>query len=130
LLQLLGNAADELDYPDFDPVDYINRRFPDEDSLGGLDACIARFDAEIHTLDADLHTAVREQAMAASRAKQDLSEAQDSIQELVGKIGDIKTKAIQSEDMVQVCCHFANQHAQTEKSTVLCAGHMQRYQGA
>ncbi len=122
-LQLLGDNADELDFPDFDPVDYINRRFPDEESLSGLDACIARFDAEIHTLDTDLHKAVQSQALAASRAKQDLDEAQESIQELVGKIGDIKTKAIQSEEMVQVRPH-RTQPTRLLRTERVCAGYL------
>ena len=99
---MLGEEQDELDLPDFDPVEYINRRFPDEDSLAGLDACTARFEAEIKALEKELHSAVRGQALAAAKASQDLSDARGSISDLVGKVADIKAKAEKSEDMVQV----------------------------
>ncbi|CAE7315127.1 VPS53 [Symbiodinium sp. KB8] len=104
LAEVLGEEQDELDLPDFDPVEYINRRFPDEDSLAGLDACTARFEAEIKALEKELHSAVREQALAAAKASQDLSDARGSISDLVGKVADIKAKAEKSEDMVQDIC--------------------------
>lgn len=47
VLQVLGNEIDELDGPTFDPVDFINKKFPDERSLDGLDKAIGSYDAEI-----------------------------------------------------------------------------------
>lgn len=48
---ILGNETDEFDEPTFDVVDYVNKHFPDEKSLGGLDAQIAAMELEIRDLD-------------------------------------------------------------------------------
>ena len=119
-VQVLGTEQDELDLPDFDAVEYINRRFPDEDSLAGLDACIARFEVEIATLDKEVHSAVREQALASARASQDLTDARGSITELVSKIGDIKVKAERSEDMVQVSSQRRGGVVAPARQCILC----------
>jgi hypothetical protein len=43
----LGGEADELDGPTFDAVDFVNKKFPDEKSLDGLDKAIQEYDFEI-----------------------------------------------------------------------------------
>ena len=44
---VLGAESDELDGPTFDALAYINKRFPDEKSLNGLEHVIMDYDAEI-----------------------------------------------------------------------------------
>jgi hypothetical protein len=47
-----GEAGDaELDAADFEAVEYINRRFPTEAALEGLDVYLARTDREVKHLD-------------------------------------------------------------------------------
>lgn len=46
----------DLDRADFDAVEYINRQFPTEASLEGLDAFLARTESEI----AKLNTSISE----------------------------------------------------------------------
>lgn len=48
---ILGNETDEFDASQFDVVDYVNKHFPDEKSLGGLDSQIAAMELEIRDLD-------------------------------------------------------------------------------
>lgn len=49
--QILGAETDAFDAPDFDVVDYVNKHFPDDKSLGGLDPQVAAMEAEIRELD-------------------------------------------------------------------------------
>lgn len=44
---VLGAESDELDGPSFDALAYINKRFPDEKSLSGLENVIDDYDKEI-----------------------------------------------------------------------------------
>ena len=67
-------------------------------------------------MDDEILTAVRSQSTGGARAKADLDQAKDAILELSGRIQDIKSKAAQSEHMVQEICRdikrldFAKKH--------------------
>ena len=50
---------DPIDQPTFDPVEYVNRRFPDEHSLHALPSFIADLQAKLNDTDACLMDAVR-----------------------------------------------------------------------
>jgi len=95
---------DSLDSPDFDPIAYINQKFPTEASLDGLDSFTASIDSQIFHLDEELSHAIQTQSVAGTQATQDITDAQESIVELVDKIADIKLQASQSEKMVQEIC--------------------------
>eukprot|EP01138_Halocafeteria_seosinensis_P001605 gb/GECG01001644.1/.p1 GENE.gb/GECG01001644.1/~~gb/GECG01001644.1/.p1 ORF type:complete len:957 (+),score=153.97 gb/GECG01001644.1/:1-2871(+) len=107
--QVFPKSKDELDLPDFDVYDYINRKFPDEDSLGDLDDEIVRCDHEIEQLDKSIASSVREQATNSSKAVKEVEDAKLSISELFSKISEIKTKSINSESMVQEICRDIKQ---------------------
>ena len=47
ITQVLGAETDELDGPSFDAIAFINKKFPDEQSLDGLERAISEFDSEI-----------------------------------------------------------------------------------
>ena len=51
---ILGAETDAFDMPDFDVVDYVNKHFPDDKSLSGLDAQIAEMEMEIRELDGSI----------------------------------------------------------------------------
>ena len=59
-----------LDSPDFDPIAYINQKFPTEASLDGLDAFTSSVDAQIHNLDEELSKAIQTQSVAGKQATQ------------------------------------------------------------
>lgn len=102
--QLLGNSGDELDQPDFDAIEYINRKFVDEESLEELDDFIARHEQEISDLDTDIRKIIRDQGTMGATASRDLQEAKNSILDLFRKVEEIKSKADQAEEMVEEIC--------------------------
>ncbi|EIE27794.1 hypothetical protein COCSUDRAFT_26904 [Coccomyxa subellipsoidea C-169] len=95
---------DAFDSDDFDAVAYINEMFPTENSLGGLDPLIGNLKQKIRKVDQEILVAVRQQSSSGSRARQDLTAAKAAIEELFGKIGEIRRKAEASEVMVQEIC--------------------------
>ena len=44
-------AQDSLDNPDFDPIEYLNKAFPDEASLAGIGAFVTQLRRKIRVLD-------------------------------------------------------------------------------
>ncbi len=46
-----GDRDPDLDAADFEAIEYINRKFPTEASLEGLDLYLARTDREVKQLD-------------------------------------------------------------------------------
>lgn len=105
-LQVLAGerGLDELDEPEFDPVAYINSRFPDEDSLADLDSFVARLEVDIRDLDTRMLDSVKTQAVAGAQAARDVDDAKSSIAELFRTVQDIKKKAEASETMVEEIC--------------------------
>lgn len=60
--------------------------------------------SEIRRVDAGILAAVRQQSNSRTKAKEDLAAARHAVEELMYKILEIKTKAEQSETMVQEIC--------------------------
>ncbi|KAK9815375.1 hypothetical protein WJX72_002419 [[Myrmecia] bisecta] len=98
------NQQDAFDKDDFDAISYINEMFPTENSLVGLDPLIVTLKQKIRRVDNEILAAVRQQSSSGSRARQDLGKAKQAIEELFGKINEIRRKAEQSEVMVQEIC--------------------------
>lgn len=100
-------------------LDYINQMFPTEASLSGVEPLMQRVHSEIRRVDAEILAAVRQQSNSGSKAKEDLAAATCAVKELMYKIREIKTKAEQSEMMVQEICRdikkldFAKKHITT-----------------
>ncbi|XWS62080.1 hypothetical protein CRYUN_Cryun07bG0180400 [Craigia yunnanensis] len=75
-----------------------------------------KIQSEIHRVDAGILAAVRLQSNSGTKAKEDLAAATHAVEELSYKIREIKTKAEQSEMMVQEICRdikkldFAKKH--------------------
>ncbi|KAH9152259.1 hypothetical protein AeRB84_005282 [Aphanomyces euteiches] len=112
-------SDDVLDRPEFDSVDFINRNFPDEQSLADIEPFVSRLSNRMKELDENLSHASQEQSLAAYQAMADLKEAQQAVSQLYKKIHDIRGKAEQSEVMVQEICRdikqldYAKRHLQT-----------------
>lgn len=100
-------------------LEYINQMFPTEASLSGVEPLMQKIQSEIRRVDSDILAAVRQQSNSGTKAKEDLAAATHAVQELMHKIHDIKTKAEQSETMVQEICRdikkldFAKKHITT-----------------
>ncbi|XP_027176359.1 vacuolar protein sorting-associated protein 53 A isoform X1 [Coffea eugenioides] len=100
-------------------LDYINQMFPTEASLSGVEPLVQKVQSEIRHVDAEILAAVRQQSNSGSKAREDLAAATHAVEELMYKIREIKTKAEQSETMVQEICRdikkldFAKKHITT-----------------
>ncbi|KAK4743678.1 hypothetical protein SAY87_009990 [Trapa incisa] len=100
-------------------LEYINQMFPTETSLSGVEPLMQKIHSEIRRIDAEILAAVRQQSNSGTKAKEDLAAATSAVQELMYKIREIKTKAEQSETMVQEICRdikkldFAKKHITT-----------------
>ncbi|XP_061073023.1 vacuolar protein sorting-associated protein 53 homolog isoform X1 [Conger conger] len=94
-------SQDPLDRADFNAVEYINTLFPTEQSLANIDDVVNKIRLKIRRLDDNIRTVVRGQTNVGQDGRQALEEAQKSIQQLFGKIKDIKDKAEKSEQMVK-----------------------------
>ncbi|XP_072548113.1 vacuolar protein sorting-associated protein 53 homolog [Salminus brasiliensis] len=94
-------SQDPLDRPDFNAVEYINTLFPTEQSLANIDEVVNKIRLKIRRLDDNIRTVVRGQTNVGQDGRQALEEAQKAIQQLFGKIKDIKDKAEKSEQMVK-----------------------------
>lgn len=117
-LQVLP-SEDVLDRPEFDAREFINRNFPDEQSLGDMGAFVSRLRVRMKELDESLSQASQDQSLAAHQALTDLKDAKMAVKQLFHKIHDIRGKAEQSEVMVQEICRdikqldYAKRHLQT-----------------
>ncbi|XP_029467279.1 vacuolar protein sorting-associated protein 53 homolog isoform X2 [Rhinatrema bivittatum] len=94
-------SQDPLDSADFHAVEYINSLFPTEQSLANIDDVVNKIRLKIRRLDDNIRTVVRGQTNVGQDGRQALEEAQKAIQQLFGKIKDIKDKAEKSEQMVK-----------------------------
>ncbi|KAL4562787.1 hypothetical protein LXL04_026818 [Taraxacum kok-saghyz] len=100
-------------------LDYINQMFPTEASLSGVEPLMQKVHSEIRVVDTEILAAVRQQSNSGTKAKEDLAAATRAVEELMYKVREIKTKAEQSETMVQEICRdikkldFAKKHITT-----------------
>ncbi|XXG68435.1 hypothetical protein AAC387_Pa06g1522 [Persea americana] len=100
-------------------LEYINQMFPTEASLSGVEPLMQKIHSEIRRVDAGILAAVHQQSNSGTKAKEDLAAATHAVKELMYKIREIKTKAEQSETMVQEICRdikkldFAKKHITT-----------------
>eukprot|EP00026_Physarum_polycephalum_P000791 Phypoly_transcript_00792.p1 GENE.Phypoly_transcript_00792~~Phypoly_transcript_00792.p1 ORF type:complete len:859 (-),score=180.78 Phypoly_transcript_00792:53-2629(-) len=97
-------SADPIDTPEFNPIEYINTMFPNEQSLIDIDTALGKVKSRIQRIDEEILREVRTQSRVGTKAKTELNSAQGSITDLFAKIHDIKAKAEQSERMVTEIC--------------------------
>ncbi|RUP48667.1 hypothetical protein BC936DRAFT_144204 [Jimgerdemannia flammicorona] len=96
------DTKDPLDSSEFNPIESINRMFPNEQSLASLDEILQKLKQKMHQLDEHTKELTRTQSGAAGQESiQELEAAKKAIQDLFAKIRQIKEKATQSETMVQ-----------------------------
>ena len=89
---------------DFSAVDFINQRFPTEHSLSAAEDVSAMLRGVTLQLERDMQRAVREQATSKDRGQQELAAAKSAIHGLFDRIGQIQTKARQTEATVEGVC--------------------------
>jgi len=93
-----------LEAADFDPVDFVNEKFPDERSFALLEPFLGRLQTHIAGLDDAILDAVKLQSTRAESAAEEIVHAKDSIKQLQRKVSEIRGKAEESEEMVEKIC--------------------------
>jgi vacuolar protein sorting-associated protein 53 len=61
-------AEDTLDSPNFDPIAFINQKFPNESSLNEIDTFVVGIGCKITTLEDEISKAVQAQSRAGEQA--------------------------------------------------------------
>ena len=100
-IQTVMPSQDPLDSPGLDVVVYINKLFPTEASLGGLEDSMGMLSGQVASIDEDMRRMVRSQTQVGGDAAAALEEAQTAILQLFNQMRDIKNAAEESEDMVK-----------------------------
>ena len=94
-------SEDPLDSPDLDVVTYINKLFPTEQSLVGLEDTMADLNCQVSNIDDEMRLMVRSQTQVGGDAAAALEDAQTAIIQLFSQIREIKNAAEESEEMVK-----------------------------
>ena len=96
---------DIFDSEDFDPIKYINRKFPDENSLVNLESEIDSIKKEIHILDEEILNDIHEHAVLNKKTKDELANTHALTKRLIFEIKSIKEKSVENERVVQEMCN-------------------------
>ena len=89
---------------DFDLIEYVNKKFPDETALESLDSEISCIQQKISDLESELSSELRSQARNNSNARAELENANQMTKKLVSEIRDLQLKSKASEDEVHEMC--------------------------
>lgn len=76
----------QFDEEDFDPIEYINKMFPDENSLVRLEDEITDVKDEIGRLDREILDDIHEHALLNKKTKEELDETHDLTQKLIAEL--------------------------------------------
>ncbi|XP_075988380.1 vacuolar protein sorting 53 isoform X2 [Anticarsia gemmatalis] len=98
--EMMG-GTEQFDSAEFDAVAYINRVFPTEQSLSGVESAAARCEFHLAGVEHDIRRLVRAQAEQREAGQNALVDAQRCIAELALQVADINKKAERSESMVR-----------------------------
>ena len=118
-------SDDPLDAANFDPIEYVNQRFPTEESLSKLDQFSSDLSRQIRSIDEEIYESIRNQAVCSKQTEKDVLAAKTAIRDLYEKIKDIRGKAEQSEVMVEEICKDIKQldNAKRNLTTTITALH-------
>ncbi|CAO3589272.1 unnamed protein product [Absidia cylindrospora] len=96
------NVKSPLNSPDFNPTDYINRLFPNKQSLSSIDTVLDKIERKRMDMAKETERLTTAQTLMGKRGtEEELGKAKDAIKDLFQKVQDIKIKAAQLEFMVQ-----------------------------
>jgi vacuolar protein sorting-associated protein 53 len=101
VLQHILQSEDPLDRSDFNTSDYINQLFPNEIALNGIEEIINKMQIEVEVIDENIRSVVKGVSTSGTEGKQALDEAKKTIQQLLISIGDIKSRAEVTEQIVR-----------------------------
>ena len=93
-------SSDPLDQVNFDPIEYINNRFPTQQSMSQLDDVMSVMRKKIDNLDTEISNVLKNQSTVEDEGKGVLDEVTQVISQLTIKIKDMKEQAQDSQKMV------------------------------
>ncbi|EME30979.1 uncharacterized protein Gasu_17420 [Galdieria sulphuraria] len=88
----------------FDVEEFINSKFPTEDSLTTLDSFIARVKATVSRLDDDLSQKVREERFDSNKSSQYIAQAKEKLFQLRKQMNNFSIDAINAEGKLNSVC--------------------------
>ena len=100
----MDDSFDEFDSPDFDPISYINSKFPDESSLKGLDQQIAMIKEQLDTANTDIMGSIQQHALLNLDIEKEVKTSRDNLKNIIQDVHSIKEKAESSEALVTEMC--------------------------
>ncbi|KAF2353495.1 Vps53-like N-terminal [Trinorchestia longiramus] len=100
-IQEIVPGEDAFDAPDFDAVDYINERFPAEQSLHLLDDVLEEMRIKLTHVEDETRLLVRQLAINSQTGQDSLLSAEESIRQLSARFQDIKVASGESEQRVR-----------------------------
>ncbi|WPT15325.1 Vacuolar protein sorting-associated protein 53 A [Picochlorum sp. SENEW3] len=118
--------SEGFDDPSFDSVEYINGRFPNEESLESLDRCIESLHVEIRHVDAEILDAVRRQSQSGRDAREALHAAHVTIHEAMEQIVAMKQMSAESQGMVEEVCKDIRQLDTAKKNLSVAIAALRR----
>ncbi|KAJ3333115.1 Vacuolar protein sorting-associated protein 53 [Blyttiomyces sp. JEL0837] len=121
-------SMDPLDSTGFDPIQYINIIFPNEQSLSKVEDVLEKLRLKVEQLNSDISELVRQQTDGGSASQKEMTECKTSIQELHSRIRQIKSKAFASEQMVEEITKEIKSLDQTKKNLNFSIATVQKLQ--
>ena len=105
LLKQYTGSNDPLEDPNFDPVSYLNEKFPDFKSLDKLPSMIEDFEKQISELDEEIDNLMYEKAIYNDQMKQYMTELNNDVGKIIELISKIKTNSDINETTVKMICN-------------------------
>lgn len=93
-----------FDSREFDPISYINSKFPDENSLVSLDNEIDTLKKDLADLNTDLISSIHEHALLNSELQSEILKSNATTASIISEVATIKEKAEKSENLVYEMC--------------------------
>merc|ERR1719383_171344 len=98
-------SGDAFHGADFDPIAFVNRLFPTEESLSGLDELLASVKRQISKVDVEILRAVRQHGGGGvGEAERGVADAESAVEDLLSQVEEIQRRAVASEGMVEEIC--------------------------
>lgn len=105
LLKQYTGSDDPLEDPSFDPVAYLNEKFPDFKSLEKLPNLIEDFEKQISELDEEIDDLMCERALYNEEMKSYMNELNNDVTKIIELVQRIKNDSDINETTVKMICN-------------------------
>ncbi|KAJ3194380.1 Vacuolar protein sorting-associated protein 53 [Irineochytrium annulatum] len=125
-IQRILGSPDAADAGSFEVTQHINDIFPDEQSLSTIDTVLSQLRTQIRVLDSQIGSLVRQQTDGGARAQADMEACKVAIGALFERIGVIRVKAKESEELVHEITRDIKTLDQGKKNLLRSVGTLKR----